>query len=184
MLTKERKAILIIGSILLVMGGIYRLLPVFESMIPQKEILFAKQQKLAKYRQKAGTLDQKQAVYQAAAARLNRIESSLIKAKTSPLSAVRIQQLLDQFGEKSGVKIKSMRILTGSHKTDAPYDPIPVEVTLLSDIKQLVDMLYEIERSKKLLIIKQLRCRSGYVKKSDKILTTLTIEGFMKKDGA
>jgi hypothetical protein len=183
-LNTERKLIIGIGGLLLLLALGYNAAPWFESAAPGKELLLIQQQQLSKYRQKLKgktRLENQLKTYQA---RLRRLEAGLLKSKTPSLSAVDIQKVLGDIAEKTQAEVKTMRILSSGPAVDVHYLAVPVQITLLSDIQQLTSMLHEIENSKQLLKVKDIVFRSAGARHGGNILTTLTVEGFMRTGGA
>jgi hypothetical protein len=89
----------------------------------------------------------------------------------------------------------TVRILQPDRSDKDMYLAIPLEVTINSTMRQLTELLYELDRSAKLLRITQLgiRSRTGSSKFASRgkraarviseniVTTTLTVEGFAKK---
>jgi hypothetical protein len=183
-LTRERKIILIGGAILLLLGLIYNLAPTVQRMFAEDESLALKEEKLTKYLAKVNekTIYAQQA--KALENRLRRIEAGLLTPKTPALAAVDIQTMIRDIAVRYGAEVKTMRILSAASSADNAYVAIPVEVTLSSDIRQLVEVLYGIETSSRLLHVVDLTARSAGRRSGDTILATMTVEGFMKKQDA
>ncbi len=181
-LTRERKIILGVGAVLLLAGLVYNLLPALQAPDPEEDLLAVKAQKVLKYRQRVGLHDQLEARRRAAETRLRNAESGLLQAKTAALAAVDIQQVLTQIAGQTAAEIKTMRILNPEAVAGEDYITVPVEATIASDIDQLVGVLYGIQGAPKLLRIKDLAVRSAGVRRGEKILSTITVEGFMKRD--
>lgn len=183
-LTRERKIILIGGAILLLLGVIYNLAPRFQGVLSEDENLALKEEKLVRYlarvNEKASFVQQEKA-YQN---RLRRLEAGLLEPKTSALAAVDIQTMIRDIAVKHGAEVKTMRILSVVSSDDEAYVAIPVEVTLSSTVRQLVEVLYGIEASNRLMHVADLTARAAGGRSGDKILATMTVEGFMKKQDA
>lgn len=180
-LTKERKYLLIGGAVLLLMAVLYNLTPTLSALWSQEEALAVKSQKLARYREKVQekkTLDAKQDALQKV---LRRTEAGLLQGKTPALAAVDIQTIIREITERTEAEIKTMRILKPEELSDSNYIAIPVEITLSSDVRQLIGVLYQIETSPQVLRTANVVIRSAGMRRGTNILTTLTIEGFMKK---
>jgi len=180
-LTKERKIILIVGAILLLLGLVYNLAPSFSEWLAEDETLGLKEQKLLKYRakvkEKASFAQQEKSL----GSRLRRIEAGLLTPKTPALAAVDIQTMVRDIAARYGAEIKTMRILSAVPDSDHAYVAIPVEVTLSSSIRQLVEVLYGIETSTRLLHVADITARAAGGRRGNTILSTMTVEGFMKK---
>lgn len=181
-LTRERKIIIGIGGALLLLGIIYNQMPNFMPAGDGDEILDAKRQKLSKYRERVGERGRLESRIKVARLQLKRAEGGLLMAKTPALAAVDIQQILTQIAGTTEAELKTMRVLSSDPIPEEDYIAIPVEVTISSDIRQLVGVLYAIDTSKKLLRTRDLSIRSAGVRRGNKILSTFTVEGFMKKD--
>jgi hypothetical protein len=183
-LTRERKIILIGGAILLLLGLIYNLAPSVQGMLSEDETLGLKEQKLMKYtakvNEKASLTQQEKALRN----RLKRIEAGLLTPKTPALAAVDIQTMVRDIAASYGAEVKTMRILNAVSEEDQAYVAIPVEVTLSSSVRQLVEVLYGIETSNRLLHVADITARAAGGRKGDTILSTMTVEGFMKKKNA
>ncbi|MBL0699811.1 MAG: hypothetical protein JJV92_02880 [Desulfosarcina sp.] len=117
---------------------------------------------------------------------LTRAGAGLLSGNTPALASVEIQNRLNGIVEKSGVELKSMKILEPVD-TDY-YTTLPVQYNIVSETGALRDMLYRIESSPTYLTIKELRIRVRKKRRrfQDKqnnyeINSTLTITGYMKK---
>ena len=154
------------------------------------EELNLKQQKLAKYRQKV--LDKK--IVEKELLSLQNIfkqaEAALLTGKTASLAAAEIQTIVTDITKAADVQITTIRILQPDRSGKDMYLAIPVEVTITSTIRELTQLLYKLDSSAKLLRIAKLKIKSrsgrsrrrrGVGGSSVKIVTTLTVEGFVKK---
>jgi len=180
-LTNERKVILIIGAILLLLGLIYNLAPSFSGWLAEDETLGLKEQKLLKYKAKVNEKASFSQQEKSLQSRLRRIETGLLTPKTPALAAVDIQTMVRDIAVRYGAEIKTMRILSAVPEDDQAYVAIPVEVTLSSSIRQLVEVLYGIETSTRLMHVADITARAAGGRSGDTILSTMTVEGFMKK---
>jgi len=180
-LTRERKIILTVGAVLLLLGLIYNLAPTVRGVFSEDEALSLKEQKLIKYlakvNQKASYVKQAKALQ----SRLQRIEAGLLTPKTPALAAVDIQTMVRDIAVRHGAEVKTMRILSTASSEDNAYLAIPVEVTLTSNVRQLLEVLYGIETSSRLLHVTDITARAAGGRRGDTILATMTVEGFMKQ---
>ncbi|MDM8522736.1 type II secretion system protein GspM [Desulfococcaceae bacterium HSG8] len=191
-MTKERKYILIGGAILLLIGAIYRFGPAdFDGFHPLGEEISLKERKLVKYRQMVQERNELDGKLIALNRSLERAETGLLTGETPSLAAVDIQNILNEIGSRSEVEITSMRVLAPKNHLardkgvteESPagqYTGIPVQISIVSTIRQLKELLYGIETSSKFLRVTEMkvRARDRQVKK---IYSTFTVEGFMKK---
>lgn len=152
------------------------------------EELNLKQQKLAKYRQKV--LEKK--IVEKELLSLQNIfkqaEATLLNGKTPSLAAAEIQAIVTDITKAANVQIMTIRILQPDRSGKDMYLAIPVEVTITSTIRELTQLLYKLDSSTKLLRIAKLRIKSRRGRSgrrgqqtSVKIVTTLTVEGFVKR---
>ncbi len=186
-MTKERKYILICGAILLICAAIYRFAPDFEGFDSLEQEIALKEKKLKKYHQilqESGELNTK---LNSLNRTLDRVESKLLSGQTPALAAVDIQNILNDIAGRTGVEINTMRVLKPKDESEEEnpvgnqYLAIPVQITINATTRQLKEILYKIENSLKLLRITDMRIRLTNVKQVEKIYSTLTVEGFMKK---
>lgn len=183
-LTKERKIILIGGVILLLLGVIYNLAPTFQELLSEDETLTLKEEKLAKY---LTNVNEKATIARSEKAlrnQLRRMEAGLLTPKTPALAAVDIQTMIRDIAAKNGAEIKTMRILSAVSSDDQAYVAIPVEVTLSSTVRQLMEVLYGIETSNRLMHVVDMTARAAGGRSGNTIISTMTVEGFMKKQDA
>jgi hypothetical protein len=155
------------------------------------EALVLKQQKLEKYRQKL--LEKKVVETELLALQntLKQAEAGLLTGKTVSLAAAEIQEIVTGFANDAGGQIKTVRILQPDRSGNEMYLAIPVEVTINSTMRELTQLLYKIDSSPKLLRIAKLgissrggvlrRGRPGSPVSPVNLVTTLTLEGFVKR---
>jgi general secretion pathway protein M len=152
------------------------------------EALDLKQLNLAQYRQKV--LEKK--VVERELLGLQNIfkqaEAALLTGKTPPLAAAEIQEIVSKMTNAAGAQIMTVRILQPDRSDNEMYLAIPVEVTINSTMRQLTQLLYKLDRSARLLRIAKLgiRSRAGRGRLARRaspvnIVTTLTVEGFVKR---
>jgi Tfp pilus assembly protein PilO len=182
-INKERKIILIAGALVLFVGVLYRFFPVFESMESLEQEIVLKQKKLQKYRrmvQERNELESKLISYNRI---VERAESGLLEGETSALAAVDIQNILNEITGKSDLEVLTMRVLKPEGKEEDLYTTIPVQITLRCTVRQLKEVVYQIESASKLLRIGDFRVRVVRSKDEGQVQATLTVEGFTKKTG-
>lgn len=152
------------------------------------EELDLKQQNLAKYRQKV--LEKKAVETELLSLQniFNRAEAALLTGKTPSLAAAEIQEIVTNLTKAPGVQIMTVRILQPDQSGKDMYLAIPVELTITSTIRELTQLLYKLDSSTKLLRIAKLNIKShsgrsgrGIAEGFVKIVTTLTVEGFVKR---
>jgi Tfp pilus assembly protein PilO len=181
-LTRERKIILLFGAVILFAGLLYRYSPEimgnFSSLSEEIELKKKKLFQSRKILEERNALESRLVSLNRA---LERGENRLLTGETPALAAVDIQNTLNKMAGKIEVQISSMRVLKPEKKEEDFYLTIPVQFTLQSNIRQLKEVVYEIEASSKILRIKEIRIRALRGKDKDQIQSTLTVEGFMRE---
>jgi hypothetical protein len=180
-ITKERKIILMFGMIVLLGGLIYRFLPILGNFSSLQEEIRLKEKQIQKYRKMLEERNVLEKRLISLNRSLERVEGMLLEGETSALAAVDIQNTLNKMAKKSEIQIQSMRVLKPEKKEEDFYISIPVQVTLRSSIRQLKEIIYEIEAAQKILRIRDIRTRVLRGKDKELIQSTLTVQGFMKE---
>jgi hypothetical protein len=75
-----------------------------------------------------------------------------------------------------------MRVIKSIDLENMNYVSIPVQFTLKSTVRQLKDLLYQIETSNKFLIISNMKIRNISGKQPEQIESTITVSGLLKKE--
>jgi len=185
---KKRRKIIVAGfALLALLAMIFLFNSLNRSTHRFNEALHLKKDKLAKYRQKV--LEKKAVKRELLSLQttFKRAEAALLTGKTPSLAAAEIQEIVSRITKAAGGQIMTVRILQPDRSGKEMYVAIPVEVTINSTMRQLSQLLYKLDRSAKLLHIAKLgiRSRAGRGRlarrvSSANIITTLTVEGFVK----
>jgi hypothetical protein len=193
---RKRRKIIVVGLALLALVALIYFYDLLSQSTRQfNEALYLKQVKLAKNRQK---VLEKKAVRRELLnlqTAFRRAEAALLTGKTQSLAAAELQEIVSGITKTAGGQIMTVRILEPDRSDKDMYLAIPLEVTINSTMRQLTELLYELDRSAKLLRITQLgiRSRTGSSKFASRgkraarviseniVTTTLTVEGFAKK---
>lgn len=190
-LRKGRKIIVAGLALLAILAMIYTFNSLYKSNRMSNEALYLKQRNLAKYRQKV--LEKKVIEKELLVLKntFKQAEAALLTGKTPSLAAAEIQKIVTNITDAAGAQIMTVRILQPRRSDKEMYLAIPVEVTIKSTIRQLTQLLYKIDSSAKLLRTAKLgvksrgsrgrRIRRRSPGSSVNIVTTLTVEGFVKK---
>jgi len=185
-MSREKKYILIGGLILLMAGATYRFWPEIEAFRPLGEAMAFKERKVDKYRQMVQKRNALDAEILSLNRDLERAASGLLTGETTALVAVDIQNILNDIASRSEVEVKTMRVLNPKDPEEWPpgkdrFRVIPVQISMDANIRQLKEILYKIETSRKFLRISDMRIRVNNIKKTEQVYSTLTVEGFMRK---
>lgn len=180
-LTKERKIILLIGGILLLWGAGYRLMPLFQLLGSNSGEVDLKREQIGNYQkriQNKNQLLQRQLAFTRDAAQLKR---GLLKGQTPALSAVTMQNRLNEIAESISAEIKTTRVLKPTSHENSDFMTVPLMLSLELNIRQLKRFLYKIETSDILLKVTDLRLRKVGGDLPVALQATVTIAGFMSK---
>ncbi len=180
-LDKKKKILLVIGMSALFLGVIYRFFPFFENIDALDEEISLKEKNLIKYR----LMVQERNDLESRLNALNRIienaESVLLEGKTPALAAVDVQNILKEITEKGDMEVLTMRVMNPESKEEDLFTIIPVQITIRCSIRQLKEVIYQIESSPRLLKISDCRIRVVRGRVEGHVQATLTVQGFMKK---
>ncbi len=180
-MNKERKIILIVGAALLLAATAYRFYPdVRDWFLSGGDVAF-KEQQLLNYRKRIQKKEDLKADLLVLQRSVVKEEAGLLTGKTQALAAVDVQNIINGIVSRNEAEVQRMRVLTPVDHGKTGYLGIPVQITLRCSIRQLKEVLYAIETSRKLLRMKELKIRTIKRKHADIIQSTLTVEGFMKK---
>lgn len=180
-ISKERKYLLMGGAALLVLGILYRFFPMIQDLNPAGSEMMIKQQQIEKYRQKIQKRKNLESRLTALNRNLGSAESGLLSGETPALAAVDIQNILSDISRKIDIEIKTMRVIKSITLEKMNYVSIPVQFSLNSTVRQLKDLLYQIETSNKFLIVSNMKIRNIRGRQPDQIESTLTVSGLLKK---
>jgi len=179
-LTKERKYLLVFGSILLVIGAFYRFKPGVD-FSPGSDDITMKKQQVIRYRQ---IIAEKKQIDERLVSLKNKASAAvplLFDTASASLAAVEIQNTVNEAAASLGVTIKSTDVMKEAVLgKDSRYVGVPVRLTAEMDVKQLREMILKFETAPKYLTIKELACTVADSKKNS-ISVVMTVEGYMEK---
>jgi len=190
-LRKRRKIIVAAFALLALLAMIYLFNSLNRNTHQFKEALNLKQDKLAKYHQKVLEKKAVERELLSLQTTFKQVETALLSGKTPSLAAAEIQEIVSKITNATGAQIMTIRILQHDQSGQDMYLAIPVEITIRSTIRQLAQLLYKLDSSAKLLRITKLgiksrarrarRAKYGRGASSVNLVTTLTVEGFVKE---
>jgi Tfp pilus assembly protein PilO len=180
-LDKQKKTLLLIGAFVLFVAVLYKFFPFFENIESRDNEILLKEKNLIKYRQ----MVQERNDLEVKLASLNRTienaENGLLGGKTPALGAADVQNVLKEITDKSDMEVLTMRVMNPENKEEDIYMIIPVQITIQCSVRQLKEIIYQIESSSMLLKIGDLRIRVIRGRIEGQVQATLTVQGFMKK---
>jgi hypothetical protein len=181
-LNRERRYLLIGGMVLLLAGAVYRFYPGFSNVVTKPDEVTFKENELIKYRKALQEKNLLEEELLSAERELARNEAALLSKGTAALAAVDIQNMINDFAQQKKIEIKSMRVRKAKPLDSSGYMTVPVEITMITSIRQLKDMLFGIENSQKLLKVSTIRIRQPNINRPEELYCTFVVEGFMKSD--
>ncbi|MFA5323786.1 MAG: type II secretion system protein GspM [Smithella sp.] len=178
---KRRRYLLIAGAVLLLFGLAFWLFPFFEGIQGGQTDIAAQKKRIAKYRQTVKGRGELEARFALLNKSLARAEAGFLTGKTAALSAVDIQNILNEIALGSGVEIKSTQVLKSQNKDSDLYISVPVQFTVIATIRQLKDILYKIEASPKFfLTVERFGLSVTGPGNSGQLRVDITVSGIMK----
>ncbi|MCJ8499377.1 type II secretion system protein GspM [Desulfatitalea alkaliphila] len=178
---KERKYLLIAGTILLLLGAVYRFYPDLAAYFGGSNESALQMRQLSRYRQAAAERPRLQAQHTALQSRLERAEQILLGAPTPSLGAVDIQNVINDIAYANNLVVESVRV---QRTKDAPVEgflEVPVTVTIKLRIRQLTDLLHRIEAAPQLLAVTDMNLRAAPAGEPDTLNAVITVSGYMPK---
>jgi Tfp pilus assembly protein PilO len=160
-LDKQKKTLLLIGAFVLFVAVLYNFFPFFENIESRDNDLEVKLASLKRSVENA--------------------ENGLLGGKTPALGAADVQNILKEITDKSDMEVLTMRVMNPENKEEDIYMIIPVQITIQCSVRQLKEIIYQIESSSVLLKIGDLRIRVIRGRIEGQVQATLTVQGFMKK---
>lgn len=102
----------------------------------------------------------------------------LLPGPTAPLAASDLQRVVKEVAASANVDVRSERVLPPT--TDPTgLQEVPIELTVAGSIRDTVALLSQIERTSRLLTVKDVKVRVVAVGQPRELLTTLTVAGYL-----
>jgi Tfp pilus assembly protein PilO len=105
----------------------------------------------------------------------------MLSGPTPPLAASELQRLVKDLAVGAGVEVRSERVLTPIDREG--LQEIPIELTVAGGIRESTMLLYQLERTPKILTIQDLKMRAASgglaTAQSRDVLTTVTVAGYL-----
>jgi hypothetical protein len=140
------------------------LAPVREATLDARRRLIAQRPRLTQ------ELASAQQGFEAQAARL-------LPGPTPPLAASQLQKLVKEVAASANVDVRSERVLA---PTDlAGVQEVPLELTVAGNVRETMTLFYQIERTSRLLTVKEVKVRVVAVGQPRELLTSLIVAGYV-----
>lgn len=180
-LSPREKAVVLIGVIIaLLLSAKLMVFPFLLKVGSIEESLEAKTELLRRYRSAAGEIASMETRKTVLTEEIETMEGHLFNASTPSLASAELQSKLEKMVKRRRAKVKSVRTLKAEEMT--PYNKIGVEITFYSDIRSLLDLLYDVEGDSKGLSIAQMNLHYQESADQRRLRTTLKVESGSKSD--
>ena len=101
----------------------------------------------------------------------------LLRGPTPPLAASELQKLVKELLPAGGVEVRSERVLPPADQQG--LQEIGIELTLVGSIRDTVAALARLEKTDRLLALKDVKIRVVAPGQARELLTTLTVAGYL-----
>jgi len=106
----------------------------------------------------------------------------LLRGPTAPLAASELQKLVKDLLAAGNVEVRSERVLPATDHQG--LQEVPIELTLVGSIRDTVTALARMEKTDRLLAVKDFKIRVVAVGQPRELITTLTVAGYLLPDAA
>lgn len=178
----REKIFLYTGGLLIGITVLYLLAvkPVYTKHVSNKDKIEQKRLLLSRYKailKRADQLKERETYIKKEFVQLN---SVLLAGAKPSLAASELQAILENIVNKVHVTIKSLRNKKPQKKNT--FYQIPIEIIVESTLRELNDVIYHIEKSNKLLLVKDLYIKLVKSGNPEKLESKLVVEGFIKNN--
>ena len=167
-------ATLVVGGYLLVVEPLLVRARAVDAVVPAREATLDRRRLL---------VSQRPRLFQELAAVNERLETEstrLLRGPTPPLAASELQKLVKDLLPGGSLEIRSERVLPPADHQG--LQEIGIELTLVGGIRDIVAALTRLERTDRLLALKDVKIRVMAPGQPRELLTTLTVAGYLLPD--
>jgi type II secretory pathway component PulM len=181
-LSRRERVVIGAGSIVALFVGGYLLLvePLLtrsrdaESTVPAREAALQRRRLLVGQRAR---LTEELATVEA---RIETESRRLLRGPTAPLAASELQKLVKDLLAAANVEVRSARVLPAADHQG--LQEVPIELTVMGSIRDTVTALAGMEKTDRLLAVKDFKIRVVAVGQPRELITTLTVAGYLRPD--
>src|SRR5262245_16229513 len=101
-----------------------------------------------------------------------------LQGPTPPLAASELQTLVKDLAVQAGAEVRSERMLALVDRGEGLQE-VPIEITVASGLRETVRLLYDLERTSKILTVQDLKVRVVSVGQPRDLLTTFVVSGYL-----
>ena len=175
---RERVLVALALAVAIVIGGyVYVLEPLRVRNLQAAELVPAREAKLGR---RQLMIAQRGALTSELAEATKRVEEQsarLLQGPTPPLAASELQKLVKDVAAGVNVEVRSERVLPTVERSG--LQEVPIEITVAGGIRESMNLLYQLERTGKLLSLQDLKLRVISVGQPRDLLTTVTVSGYL-----
>ena len=177
--SRRERTILVIGgaAAVLVLGWIFVVEPLTERVRATSELVPTRSQALARRLDLIARKDAIVKELERTNAEIERASARFLTEAAPAVAASELQKLTKDMAAQASTEIRSERILPPVERGEILE--IPVEITVSGEIRQLVDLLAQLDAAPKMLTVQDLRVRVVNVSQPKELLATLTVSGFI-----
>lgn len=104
-------------------------------------------------------------------------QARFLPGPTAPLAASELQKVVKEVAAAANVDVRSERVLPTADLQGLVE--VPIELTVTGSIRDTVTLLYQLNKTSRLLTVKDLKVRVVAVGQPRELLTTLTVAGYL-----
>jgi len=177
----RRKHVFVALAVLLALAMGYRFSPALKDFFSPNQQIALMEKRLQKYQEIVDSGKDLNDRLDSLNKKAQDLESRLLEGKTPSLAAVEVQNIMQQAAAKSAVQISSVRVLSDKKLEPYGYILVPVEFQMLPTIRQLKEILYQLEAYHKYLTVEKLVVQE-YNKRDRQLRCAITLAGVMKRN--
>ena len=175
---RERLMVGLALAVAVLLGGWLLVVePILEHNRTASELVPAREQVLLQKRELIARRAVINAELQATAARFEKLSQGFLTSATPAVAASELQKIVKDMAAQAKTEVHSERILPPAERGELLE--IPVEIAVSCEIRQLVDLLAQLDGASKLLPVQDIKVRVVNLSQPKELLVTLTISGFI-----
>ena len=175
---RERLMVGVALAVAVLLGGwLLMVEPILEHNRAASELVPAREQVLLQKRELIARRAAINAELQATAARFEKLSQGFLTSATPAVAASELQKIVKDMAAQAKTEVRSERILPPAERGELLE--IPVEIAVSCEIRQLVDLLAQLDGASKLLPVQDIKVRVVNLSQPKELLVTLTISGFI-----
>jgi len=175
---RERLMVGLALAVAVLLGGWLLVVePILEHNRTASELVPAREQVLLQKRELIARRAVINAELQATAARFEKLSQGFLTSATPAVAASELQKIVKDMAAQAKTEVRSERILPPAERGELLE--IPVEIAVSCEIRQLVDLLAQLDGASKLLPVQDIKVRVVNLSQPKELLVTLTISGFI-----